>query len=138
MSTKSTTSITIDSEILDKARKENINISQWVNNKLKEYLQNAGNLRIVNEVLMPDEYAILKQYREDKELAEKTKNTEAVANAEAKMIRVKLIHARLNELTAERTTMGKVDEMTEEMAFRVIKIRDEQKTLQKELRNLDA
>lgn len=134
---KSTTSLTIDSEVLAKAKETIPNLSEWVNRKLIEYNQAKGQLAGVKDVLMPDEAVLLEQYREDKAAAEKLKNEKAVADAEYKMSRVKEIHERLNELARMRGSID-ISEMDERDAMTLVDIKDEQKALKKELGELNA
>lgn len=108
---KATTSITVDAELLTKARKEGLVISKWVNDKLKEYMEAMyypdgslkGELAKVKNHLTSEEAKLLYLESVAHEEAVKAENEEAQRVAEAQMLRIANIHTRLNQLTEDKS-----------------------------------
>lgn len=135
---KSITSMTIDTELLTKARTDIPNLSDWVNNKLKEFYANKGDLAMVPMALLPQEVDAIMKQRHEKEQALKANNAEKAAQAEAKLQRITWIHERLIELTKEKhelkpAVQGEFDEL---FTANWDRIRKEQVELHAELESL--
>jgi len=106
---KTTSSITLDANLLEKVRAENMNLSAWVNIKLKEYFDNLGKLADAKLPLTAHEAQLLANELQAIEDAKKEKDTQEEKKAYARIQRISEIHHELNELTALK--MKEIDEI---------------------------